>query len=221
MIRVATKPQLKFPSIPPGWLTMQEFAARCGLPVNNIRMSVRRGHFPSIHLAKAPHGKDGVRGPADVVIINYNEAVYDYLATRKSDCRPDDFVENEAREYKPIRLTTETEAPQTLPEIIKENVVNPDEPVPMVDLSSAKLRHEQLKVRKLEAELSQIANKTVKIEDVIATNTACAIEVRQALQGARRRMVPLLLGVKTSREIDAILEAEIHKALEALAAMEG
>lgn len=171
---------------PEGWLTIAEFAARAGdMAVRQIYKGIDDGKISRKHMAIL-----NVSGEQRVVLIDWDAAAYDFVIQRRPGSRPEDFVQNPAREYKPFRTTPQQDAideavaqrraeitshidggtpgsplsGQTQ-DIVDERLVNDQMVVqPVIDNTSAKFREIQLNVEKKSLELRMLANEVISFD---------------------------------------------------------
>jgi len=202
----------KFDMIPQGWLTVKDYSKRAGITQTTLSHAVRTGKFPTKHLAQV---RRDVGAPS--VIIDWNATVYDYIYNKPMRFWPEDFEQNDSRQYKPLPVGTKETSREEGGDVPESNIHYE----PVTDIHSAKLRHEQLRVKKLENEIKQADNITIPLKEVIASNKACAIATRTAIQGSKKKMIPKLCTTNDPRKIERILDEGLSHALKKLGPMEG
>jgi len=219
----------KFPTQPKGWLTLHQFMERAGLKnIQGIYDDVRKGRVPSQFIAMCPY-KNRM-----TVCVDWDSVAYDFMIQKRAAFRPDDFVENEARQYKPIRIKGDDPASQinrlkraahiekrdTTEEIeaLKEAVqAIPDNQTtlfssgsivsPVVDLHSAKYRKEQLDIERKKIEVLILRNEMIEVKEIENEWRGLGITLRGEFEKAATQLAPELATIKDPREIKRRLSA--------------
>ncbi len=193
---------------PFGYLTLTEFSERASASRTSVIKAIRRGKIVKKNCLVMPGPKKTRK-----LIISWNAAGYDFIVTRGGIWKPDDFVPNDDRVYKPFENAA----------VIEGDLVNaPNQGdgdigyQDVTDIASARYRVEQLKIAKMQAELKLANNEVVPMETVIAHEREIALEVKASIRKAENKMAPLLAQATTVLECRAILETYHREAFEAL-----
>lgn len=193
-----------YPVAPAGWLSLTEYTARSCSSVQGVKRSVENGQIPSEHCAKV--------GPRNLLHIAWDATAYAFILRKREQYWPADFTVNTSEEYKPLAvkptaLRTKKEEPKPAAGLHLKKVT---------DINSAKYRTEQLKIMKMEGELSLAKNETVPLKEVVATLREIGLETKVALKRAITIMCPKMVTVKNVLACRAILETHLYDALEHL-----
>lgn len=193
---------------PPGWLTISQFCERAGgMKVQQIYKAIDAGKISTKHMAM-------IKGDRDrrIVVIDWDAAAYDFIAARRQGSRPADFKINDAREYKPFRLsaqqkiavekeemrreeivaeiTSTTETPpgdSKLQDIVDERLVNDKMVITrVVDVTTARYRKEQLEIEKRQIELRKESNELITTD----TERSMLAGIAAQLNGNASKSIP-------------------------------
>lgn len=169
-----------------------------------MHAAVRTGKIPVEYCVRV--------GPRKLLHIAWDATAYTFIVSKREQYWPKDFVVNKAEEYKPlavkpVALRTKKEETKPAAGLHLKKVT---------DINSAKYRTEQLKIMKMEAELTNAKNETVPMKEVVATLREIGLETKVALKRAITVMCPKLVTVKNVLACRAILEKHLYEALEHL-----
>lgn len=203
----------RYPSDPPGWLRIAEFAGRCGCAHSVVNHDLIMGKIPKRYLAAVPAETSGKLR----VSIDWNNAGYDYVLQKRDSARPIDFFPNPERVYKPVPVAGVPTPVPTLHGGVGEPPVDVgilDRNLP-TDIAEAKLRNEQLKIFQKQQELKIAANELISVEDAQSQAAEHAAELRGKLLWFINDVAARVVG-REILEVQAILRDGLAHALEGL-----
>ena len=195
---------------PKGFLTLSEFKRRFGGRTQQlIKDDMISGKIPRRWCIREPWGQKGEFR----VRIHWDSVVNQYAMALPAEHRPSGFDPSET--FRPIN------GPEWIPpmphELEEEEVREADElaNLPQVNtLDEARLRVEQLKIMKMQAEIRLANNQTIWVEDMIAAGRQWGVELRAALLASKNRMKSQLAACGSVQGCDKILENGLRDALD-------
>ena len=222
---------------PAGWVTIAEFSERSGgLKTPHIYKAIGDGRIPQKHLAiNHPYGEQ------QRLIIDWDAVAYNFFEARRPAWRPEDFKINDAREYKPFGTTPQKEALkeeiEEKREEIKEQVVSktetPDDKVdrivneqmvsdkmiiePVIDVTTARYRKEQLEIEKRQIALKREANQLIDLDTERSILGGIAAELNGNANKAIPKWSPIFAAEDDPRKLRQLMKqmfVEIFKPLE-------
>ena len=210
---------------PTGWLTTKQFVERMGLSnQTQVYKAIESGKISHKHMAINRRYNE-----QDRIIIDWDNAAYDFIMGRRAAYRPADFKQNNAKLYKPFAVSPqqekEVDTEEERREQIKKDVENGttsgdstqdivDERIvldkmvlqPVIDQTSARYRKEQLEIEKRQIELKKEANELISMADERSLLAGIAAE----LNGNASKAVPKWSPIFAAEE-DPIVVRQLMK----------
>jgi hypothetical protein len=196
---------------PDGFLSPDQYAKRWGgtMSAQKIKDDLSRGKIPKRWAIRKPFGKKG----QFKALIHWDSTVNQYALNLAPELRPSGFDPKET--FRPIN------GPEWVPpmphEVEDEEIRELDDlaNLPQVStLDEAKLRVEQLKIMKMQAEIRLANNQMIWVDDMVAAGRQMGVELRASLMASKNRMKSELAACNTVQGCDKILENGLREALE-------
>lgn len=190
---------------PNGFLSPDKYAKRWGgtMSQQKIKDDLSRGKIPKRWAIQQRYGKQG----KTKALIHWDSTVNQYALNLPPELRPSGF--DPKKTFRPFN------GPEWVPpmphEVADQEIKGNGKPQKLSiggidNLEEAKLQVEKLKILKMQAEIMEANNKTIRMDDVISAVTAWGVEVRGAWLSAKNRMKGELASCKTQQECDKVLE---------------
>ena len=165
---------------PDGFLDVVSYAERAGTTRPTILKAIRSGKIPKKHCVSVRFSTNQRRK----VLINWNATAYNYIVSRQEHTWPSDFERNDEHIYRPIEVSPGAGADgngEDGPPVAGQLLTDEMDYQPVVDLTSAKLRTEQLKILEAQTKIRVANNELVLIEEAAAIMGEIAMEVKGLL----------------------------------------
>lgn len=166
-------------SPPKKYLNMTEFAEMCGTVKQTVQKAAETGLIDRRFCVATPDRNGG-----RVLRIDWDAGGYAYISGRKRQFWPEDFSLNDEKTYRPIGgrsiKGTKTLAVETTEDTLAVIGGEPVKLAPMIDLTSAKLRNEQLKALQTEAAVKLANNETIRVQDAADIAKELGLELKAA-----------------------------------------
>lgn len=193
-----------------GFITLSAFKKRWGgRSRQNLKDDLVAGKIPKRWCVRKPYGQKG----GYQVLIHWDSVVNQYALALPAEHRPSGFDPKET--FRPIN------GPEWIPpmphELEDEEIREADKlsSLPQVStLDEAKLRVEQLKIMKMQAEIRLANNQMIWVEDMVAAGRQMGVELRASLMASKNRMKSQLAACSDVHGCDKILEEGLREALE-------
>jgi len=205
-----------YPVTPHGYVSTSELADRTGGYRTDVLNKIKNGTIPIEYVISTQPKKAG--GKRQFALF-WNKAAYAYIISRRPTSWPEDFQPNDDETYNPI-------------EMIDEQVLNDDDddddtddseqPAPKIkyksvkNIADAKLRVEQLKIAKMQAELRLANNEVIPMRDVINHDKELATKLKGVITRAINTAAPLVAATSSVNNCRSILEGQFREAIETI-----
>lgn len=195
-------------AVPAGYVPAKEFALKCSISNGGLTHAKNAGKFASTNLRWVKHP-----GRSAALYYHWDSLGPSFIRQRDRDKWPEWFQVAEAAKVLALESDESLAAggePTGTGSKTKFSVVN------VTDLSSAKLRSEQLKIERQELELQKSKNEVLDMEEVEGLLREVSQSLRQAMLSIAPRVSPLVAAEVNPHKCLIILEEEITKVLQDL-----
>jgi len=206
---------------PDGFLDVVSYAERAGTTRPTILKAICTGKISKKFCVAVLFSTNQRRK----VLIDWNATAYSYIVSRQEHTWPSDFERNDERVYRPIEVSAGAGADgngEDGPPVSGRLLTDEMEYQPVTDLTSAKLRAEQLKILKTQTELRIANNELVHIDEAASIMGEIAMETKGLLLRFVNEVAPIV-GPKILSVVDCrrVLREHFMSVLSALESMEG